>query len=190
MGSVPYSKFSLPLFTTTNISILQVQMSSPTQAQVTQSDGIIYLVDLAIEYCGCGRFQQNRMPCGHAMSLIFALQHRVEAYMPAELLTERWMATYLAPIPPVDLSGLKPRHIDDEEDGAGNVCNPPHTRLPRGRPRKVRMDKGQYRASRGATQADLDRIGQGEMAVRRQQVHCSTCREPGHYSRSCRRAHN
>jgi hypothetical protein len=81
--------------------------------------------------------------------------------MPAELLTERWMATYLAPIPPVDLSGLKPRHVDDEEDGAGNVCNLPHTRLPRGRPRKVRMDKGQYRASRGAGGSKVASAGWG-----------------------------
>ena len=52
----------------------------------------------------------------------------------------------------VDIYGLKPQTSthedgDSDSDNEGEVCNPPLTRIPRGRPKKKRMDKAAYRAS-------------------------------------------
>jgi hypothetical protein len=76
----------------------------------------------------------------------------------------------------------------DDDPGPGQACNPLLTRVPRGRPRKKRLDKANYRASRGVGASDMLEGGLG--ARERRVVYCSTCREPGHYARTCRRAHN
>lgn len=137
-----------------------VQQFSPVEARVIQTDRLVNFVNLDARSCGCGRFQQDGIPCGHAMSFIFKLGQSLDAYVPAELTIARWVETYSEPMRPVDISGLRPRvNIEDEEwvdndeqdaASAPEPCNPPETGLPRGRgrPRK-RMDKEQYRASRG-----------------------------------------
>jgi len=95
-------------------------------------------------------------------------------------------------MPPVDIAGLKPNldeDVDSEDDaGPGQDCNPPLTRVPRGRPRKLRLDKDNYRASRGVRTDDM--LEGGPMPAVKRVVYCSTCRKPGHYARTCRRPHN
>jgi hypothetical protein len=75
-----------------------------------------------------------------------------------------------------------------EGEGFERACNPPLTRVPRGRPRKQRLDKGNYRATRGVGAADLVDQGDGQRGKRT--VICGTCGEEGHYYTTCRRAHN
>src|ERR1700722_10902036 len=92
-----------------------------------------------------------------------------------------WAASYKVALPPIDITGLEPAYndLDDDVDAVG-ICNPPLTQIPRRRPRKKRLDKANYRASRGATAADLLPDGRG--APERRVVHCSTCGEEGHYA--------
>jgi hypothetical protein len=130
------------------------------------------------------------------MALIFSQGQSPEPYLPASLSTETWIASYAeATMPPVNISGLKPHtstheNSDSEGDneGGGDVCNPPLTRIPRGRPKKKRMDKATYRASRGADATDM--LADGRHAPARRAVHCSTCGETGHYASTCKRPHN
>lgn len=176
-----------------------VQRSSPIEARVMQPDGVVYLVNLGTRSCGCGRFQENGIPCGHAMSLIFNVRQTLDGYIQEEMTITRWVEMYSDPLPPIDISGLRPQErivdeewVDDDEHDAVRErepvgCNPPATRVPRGRPRKVRMDKGQYRASRGATAAELGENGVG--VPERRGGHCRTCGEVGHNTRTCRRPH-
>jgi hypothetical protein len=182
----------------------QVRMLSVNEAQVIQSDGVIYLVDLRTGSCGCGRYAENRVPCSHAMAFIFSQEQSIEPYLPAELSLARQIAAYEEAMPPVDIAGLKPYTDDDassdhdtssdhdadsdHDPGPGQACNPPFTRVPRGRPRKRRLDKANFRASRAVGAGDMLEGGLGAPAKR--VVYCSTCREPGHYARTCRRAHN
>jgi hypothetical protein len=75
------------------------------------------------------------------------------------LSTKTWIASYAEAImPPVDICDLKPQtstHEDSNSDNESEVCNPPLTRIPRGRPKKKRMDKATYRASHGADATDM-----------------------------------
>src|SRR5437016_13310679 len=99
-----------------------------------------------------------------------------------------WATSYKAVLPPVDISSLKPAYNNPDDDADANgICNPPFTWIPR-RPRKVRLDKANYRASRGIGSADVlpDSLGAPERRV----VHCSTCREGGHYATTCKMLHN
>jgi hypothetical protein len=170
----------------------QVHMSSINEAQVIQSNGVIYLVNLHTGSCGCGRYAENGVPCSYAMVFIFSQEQSIEPYLPAELSLLQQIAVYKEAMPPVDIASLKlytDYNVDSNNDlGPGQACNPPLTRVPCGRPCKKRLDKANYRASRGVGASDMLEGGLG--AREKRVVYCSTCREPGHYAHTCRRAHN
>ena len=115
-------------------------MSSPTEAQVVQCDGIIYLVNLATLCCGCGRYAENGVPCSHAMAFIYHKHESLDAYLPEALKMDTQIAAYSEAMPPISIAGLKPALGDDDSndnsdaEGVRHACNPPMTRVPRGRP--------------------------------------------------------
>ena len=131
--------------------------------------------------CSCGRFQQNGIPCGHAMGLIFCNGNNLEPFLPPFLSTETWRVIYTLKIPTVNMSGLMP--LEEEE------CNPPLTRVPCGRLRKVRQDKATYPASSGLHFGDMGltsaNVPGGNVTHR-----CGTCGEIGHNAQTCRQPHN
>lgn len=109
--------------------------------------------------------------------------------MLASMSTSTWAAQYELALPPVDISGLKPAYNDlDDDADAISICNLLHTRVPRGRPRKKRLDKANFRATRGVEAKDM--LKDSPDALRQRFVHCSTCREPRHYATTCRVLHN
>jgi len=114
------------------------------------------------------------------MACIFALRQSLEAYLPPILSVAVWTATYVEAMPAVDVSNLRP---------VGMECNPPHTRVPCGRPRKERIRVEDTRAPRGLHQKDMGEDGGvlGQNAVLHR---CSTCHEVGHNASTCRRPHN
>jgi hypothetical protein len=123
------------------------------------------------------------------MAFIFSGHESLETYLPASMSISTWAAQYELALPPVDISGLKPAYnnLDDDADAIG-ICNPPHTRVPRRRLRKKRLDKANFRASRGVGAQDM--LEAGLDVPERRSVHCSTCGEPGHYATTCRIPHN
>jgi SWIM zinc finger len=146
-------------------------------------------VNTATAWCSCGRYQQDGVPCSHAMAFVFSQGESLERYLPASLSIATWAAQYESPLPPIDISGLKPAYDDvDDNADAISICNPPYTRVPRGRPRKKRMDKATFRASRGVGAGDMLEGDPG--ARERRAVHCSMCGEAGHYAITCRIPHN
>jgi hypothetical protein len=132
------------------------------------------------------------VPCSYAIAFIFSQGQSIEPYLPAELSLAQQITAYEEAMPLVDIAGLKPYTDDDvdsdDDPGPGQACNPPFTRVPRSRPRKRRLDKANFRASRGVGADDMIESGLG--APEKRVVYCSTCREPGHYARTCRRAYN
>jgi hypothetical protein len=103
--------------------------------------------------------------------------------------TSTWAAQYELALPPIDIASLKPAYNNPEDDAdAVGICNPPHTRVPRGRPRKKRQDKANFRASRGV--GVMDMLAGGADVPERRSVHCSTCGETGHYATTCRIPYN
>ena len=128
------------------------------------------------------------MPWLHAMALIFAQDESLEPYLLASLSIANWAASYEVVLRPIDILGLKPIRNRDDNADAIDICNPPLTRIPQGRPRKVRLDKSNYRASRGVAAVELLEDGHG--APERRVVHCSTCGEIGDYASTCKIPHN
>ena len=151
---------------------------------------MISLVTTPTTYSSCGWYQQDGVPCSHAMASIFSTPgETLERHLPASMSISTWAAQYELALPPVDISGLRPAYNNPDDDAdAISICNPPHTRVPRGRPRKKRQDKANFRATRGVRAEDM--LEGGLDAPERRSVHCSTCREPGHYATTCRIPYN
>jgi SWIM zinc finger len=147
-------------------------------------------VNTATARCGCGRYQQDGVPCSHAIAFIHSQGEGLERYLPASLTIANWAASFEAVLSPIDISGLRPTYnnLEDDDADAVGICNPPFTRVPRGRPRKKRLDKANYRTSRGIGLVDVQ---PGALdALERRTVHCSTCGEEGHYATTCKVPHN
>jgi len=161
-----------------------IQLSSLTEGRVVQPDGRIHLVDTAAGICSCRRYQANGIPCGHAMALIFARGGQIAPFLPVTMSAAQWAATYLGALPPIDVSELKVLPHDP--------CEPPVTRVPRGRPKKERMRRENARRPRRQPR-DLGRILPLSAMVAAVpdtvRSRCGTCGEPGHNARRCRQPH-
>lgn len=91
------------------------------------------------------------------MRCIFEQGQSLEEFLPQALSIERWRLNYINPMPPIVIDGLQP--LDTEE------CNPPHTSLPRGRPRKTRTDKAAQNVAQGLSREDLEPVVAVESSV-------------------------
>lgn len=158
-----------------------VQRASPSEARVVQSDGAVKIVDLQRGTCTCLRYQVNGIPCGHVLKVIYASKdQKVADYLPGILSIERQQAIYYAVMPVIDITDLAP--LEEEE------CNPPKTRIPRGRPKKKRMEKETYKTSKGLRDEDLQ--GEDRREGQRRKNLCTSCGQPGHNTRTCKTPHN
>jgi hypothetical protein len=161
---------------------------------VTQRDGSRFQVDLEERTCSCKRFQDTDIPCGHALTVIYACDRAPADYFPEYIKAQSWVATYSgANIPLVDMEHVKDVHqqgrvlVADEEESDSDDdlenCEPPQTRAPRGRPTKKRKRKGDVRRPQRQRMDGVPDIPD------RAPPRCSTCKQVGHYARTCRRPH-
>ena len=79
-----------------------MQLSSTTVARVLQPNNNVHIVDLAAGTCSCRSYQANGIPCGHAMTFIFARGGNLEPYLPPSLSAATWAAQYQEPMAPID----------------------------------------------------------------------------------------
>jgi hypothetical protein len=131
------------------------------------------------------------VPCSYAIAYIYYKAESLDAYLLDALKMETQIVAYHEAMPPISIAGLKPAMDDDansDDEGFRHACNLPLTQVPRGRPRKQRLDKGNYRATKGVRAADLADRSNGQQEKRT--VICGTCGEEGHYCTTCRRAYN
>ena len=150
--------------------------------------GAIHVVNTTEATCTCGRYQENGIPCGHAITAITrrrGAQGRLDTYLPAALKTETWAAMYTTPLTPILLADLVV---------GGDRCEPPKTRIPRGRPRKERIRREDGHRARGRRHQGGDGgilpLGAVIAAVPDPvRSRCSTCGQPGHNRRKYRNPH-
>lgn len=148
-----------------------------------QPNNNIHIVDLTTGTCTCRRFQAHGIPCSHAISLLFSQGQSINPWMPTVLSIATLQAQYSTPLPPIDISTLAVLDTDH--------CEPPMTRVPRGRPKKERIWKEDARARRGIAASVLHR--DADLTFLSSQVsasRCKTCGETGHNSRTCKRPHS
>src|SRR6266536_4682278 len=158
-----------------------VAMRSDIEGLVRQQNNNVYTVNLDNRICSYTVFQENGIPYGHAVTVIFARDGRnLNDYMPDVLSVETWKKTYSSNFPLIDISDLEPLPLSE--------CHPPLTRVPRGRPKKERFRKEDIRGPRGegAAQAMAEPAGDGDDEVW-VPYHCGTCGGRGHSALTCRR---
>ena len=158
-------------------------MRSEHQGLVCQVNNNVYAVDLEARTCTCTIFQQNGIPCGHAITAIFARPGRdLSIFMPEALTVTTWKATYSTNLPLVDISELMQSPL--------SLCHPPLTRVPRGRPKKERFRKEDIHGPRGeaAARALQEPAGDGDDDIW-VPYHCGTCGGRGHSTLTCRQPH-
>ena len=167
-----------------------VQLSTRSAARVRQADGRIFLVDLAAATCSCLQYHENGMPCGHALQVISTLQTQLSSYLPAWFKVQRQLAIYQQAIPPINTADLAAAAEID------TVCLAPRTRIPRGRPRKRRQERADYRYTCALIVEQLQLNSHGSAVldslgnVQTRRHVCSTCGQNGHNKRTCRQAHD
>lgn len=104
------------LLARTNIAVMRTDM----QALVSQVNNNVYTVDLETKKCSCTVFQENGIPCGHAITTTFARPGRdLVPFMPEILSVETWKKTYHDNFPLADISDLQPLLL--------SVCPPSHS---------------------------------------------------------------
>lgn len=57
---------------------------------VVQAGEKSYKVDLELQTCDCGRFQENGIPCGHPFSCILTLGKWPQEYVPDFFTVQTW----------------------------------------------------------------------------------------------------
>ena len=77
------------------------------------------------------------------MAFIYHKHESLDAYLLEALKMDTQIAAYSEAMPPISIAGLKPVLDNDDSnnsdvEGVWHACNPPMTRVPRGRPRKIR----------------------------------------------------
>ena len=75
-GGQLLTKFCLRLVGESRIWARQnvAQMATNVNGRVTQPDGLVWIVNLDLGTCTCGKYQENSVPCGHAMTCIMQIQ--------------------------------------------------------------------------------------------------------------------
>lgn len=136
-------------------------------------------VDLDEKTCTCGRYQDTQVPCGHAVAFIYKIRKASNDYMPDYVKMSLYLHTYEKNLPVVSVAdvitaqqqeehriGLRQQEdltgstVSTESDSSfestsnlsdvpSDICKPPQTRIPRGRPANKRKKKGDMRRDMG-----------------------------------------
>lgn len=82
-----------------------VQFSTATQAIVSTYGSTQYIVKLDEQWCSCGLFQNQDVPCAHAISCIYesALGAAPRNWVPYNLTLAAYHATYTQNLPPINI---------------------------------------------------------------------------------------
>ncbi|KFK39585.1 hypothetical protein AALP_AA3G263500 [Arabis alpina] len=112
---------------------MAVKPANGQEFEVQTKKGEIFIVDLARKMCSFREFQLLLIPCSHALAAAAEINLSTEKLVGDAYLTKTWRAAYAATIHPVPTA--------DETVNVGNVIElqPPVTRRPPGRPKKLRI---------------------------------------------------
>lgn len=169
---------------------LQVLPSTGQRGKVRTTTGWLYDVWINVQdrltYCSCFRPQILGVPCGHVIAFFRHQNLSLQGYISWDYRITNWGAQHQAVIPVVRADQLQP----DPE----HPCDPPFTRMPRGRPRKRRYQTGTRRRQAPLMPSGMEMNPEvQELAAQqraRRVIHCGICGEEEHNRRRCRRPHN
>ncbi|XP_062100383.1 uncharacterized protein LOC133806279 [Humulus lupulus] len=119
-----------------------------------------FLVNLMEKTCECKRFQQDEIPCAHAIAVFAKTRLKTYDYVADYDKTTTMKATYESTVHPLpnESEWTLPETLN-------KIFLPPKSRKPPGRPRRKRIRS------------------RGEPKV---QIKCGRCAQPGHNRKTCR----
>ena len=134
-----------------------------------------YLVNLYSRTCSCTQFQQNGIPCTHAMAFLHQKGIRPENFLPPVFSIQNLHDSYWI--------NIRPAVIQDLEVAA--QIEPPRLKQTTDRKKKNRAEAGDRSAST-KRQRRTDIIPAGPAGEADRPVHyCGRCGKPGHNRRTC-----
>ena len=139
---------------------MQVLLFNTIEYQVCDEKGMDFTVNIQNKTCTCRRFQEDEIPCGHAVAVIAKRNLNVYEYCASFYKTETLKELYqenVRPLPHKDQWNL-PQHLQI-------TVLPPKTTIPAGRPKKKRI------RSRGENKITIK---------------CGKCEQQGHNIKTCR----
>ncbi|XP_062075843.1 uncharacterized protein LOC133779968 [Humulus lupulus] len=128
--------------------------------QVVVEQKGIFLVNLMEKTCECKRFQQDEIPCAHAIAIFAKTRLKTYDYVVDYYKTTTMKATYESTVHPFpnESEWTLPETLN-------KIVLPPKSRKPPGCPRRKRIRS------------------RGEPKV---QIKCGRCAQPGHNRKTCR----
>ena len=140
---------------------LQLQ---PTEAEVQGVNTPTYIVNIPNRGCTCTHFQENGIPCAHAIAFLIWRKERPEPFVPEWFQTRNILEAYRDNLRPIRTHDL----------AVTETVIPPPVKKATGRAKKKRMEAGQGGQGRGNDQ-DRSKI-----------LHrCTVCGKTGHNRRKC-----
>lgn len=108
--------------------------------------GRLFLRNLARQWCSCGHFQENGIPCRHAFSIIRQVQnHSPGDYIPQFFSLITWGTTFSTNLRPVSLEDLSQFNNLENNQGEGEVVEPIMECRTQGRRQLLRREPGAQR---------------------------------------------
>ena len=128
-------------------------ISSTSEGIITQSNHSTFTVNLRLRICSCGHFQENYIPCGHAVSFIRAVQATSQAslpnprdYVPYCFTALAYRQTYASNFIAITLDHLETEVLQHHLLAPQlHISAPSRERAALGRPRTVRCTVGGQR---------------------------------------------
>lgn len=150
-----------------NTAMISSPVHGDVQSRSTQS---VYVVDLEQKPCSCGIFQENGIPCQHALRCIYRIHASPKDSLPELLFIATWKNTYIENWGPISLDNVSP---------TDSTCFAPiKQRALVGRPQTTRMETGHQKQKKTRQHQDTDSLSSSPL------WHCKKCGTVWHNSRS------
>ncbi|XP_019157212.1 PREDICTED: uncharacterized protein LOC109153808 [Ipomoea nil] len=139
-----------------------------------------FKVKLAGRSCSCNSWDLSGIPCPHAICAIFDTGRDPEEYIDSCYSKESYLRTYAHTLQPMNGELFWPKTQFEE------ILAPIPKKMA-GRPKRKRNREANEVPTRQKPSTTTTTMGSVKTRVskRGKQMHCSLCKNPGHYKRTC-----
>ena len=161
-----------------------VNMANDRLFIVQQINNKQFIVNLEGRTCTCGHYQENGIPCGHALSSIHHIGQSANAYISDAFSITTLRNTYQSNFNPIVLANLDSFTLNPQP--VPHPClSPSKLRAKFGRPKVNRATRSSYRSRIAHARTDMAPISEADHPRPVGQQTCQNCGLPGHNRRTC-----
>jgi len=159
-----------------------VNMANDTSFIVQQINNKQFIVNLQTRTCTCGPYQENGIPCGHALSSIHHLGHLANTYISDSFSILTLKHTYSSNFNPIILADIDSLNLNPQP--VPPPCLSPTKLRPKfGRPKLARATRPSYRTRIAQARTEIALQDAAERPPGKQA--CQNSGQPGHNRRMC-----